>query len=417
MVCLVSLLVGVIVGYLLAVSRRSSRSQSLLEETGRAKQQAERVPGLESKLEELTLANTQLQTQMASLSKQLEASGEKTQWLETAEQQLREAFEALASNALKSNSEDFTSRTRQQIVEPLQKKLDALDGQVRELEQKREGAYKSIDEHLGNLKSAYEQLRNTTSGLTTALTTSSGVRGEWGEIQMRRVVELAGMVRHVDFDEQETTDAGKPDMLVHLPNEGILPIDAKTTMKTYLEAMDAPDDRVRKVKMAAHAAAVRSRVRDLAGKEYWKQFERSPDFVVMFIPNEACFSGAFEGDRDLLDYALSQRVLITTPVTLLALLKTVAYGWQQQSMAENAREIATQARELVDRLAKFFEHLHRTGKSLNSTVDAFNASVGSLNSRVMPSARRLKDMGVGAQDIEDLSAIEKRAALPPPKPE
>ncbi len=370
---LIALAVGIIIGYLLAISRASSK--------------------------------------LAELKAQHKADTEKISWVEGAEKHLREAFEALASNALKGNSEDFANRTRDQLLQPLEKSLKELDGQVRNMEEKREGAYKSLDQHLGHLRDAYEKLRDTTSGLTTALTSSSTTRGQWGEVQLRRIVEMSGMTSHVDFDEQERGEAGQPDMVIHMPNEGSLPVDAKTPIKSYLEAMDATDDSTRKRKLVAHAGAVKTRIRELASKGYWKQFENAPDVVVMFVPNEASLGGAFEADRTLFEYALDQRVLIASPVTLLALLKTAAYAWQQQSMAHNAKEIAQHARELSGRLSTFITHLQKSGKGLDSAVKSYNDAVGSLQSRVLPSVRRFNELGV-SDDAPEIKQIDRQATLP-----
>ena len=403
------------IGYLVALSVRAHQLRVLAEEKARARQEADRVPGLERRVSELTLENSGLLARIAETAQAAEAEKEKNVWLARAEQQLREAFQALAAEALKGNSEQFAGSAREQLLVPMEKSLKALDEHVRELEQKREGAYRTLDEHLGHLKEAYNQLRTTTTSLCTALTTSSGARGEWGEVQMRRIVELAGMVRHVDFDEQERTEAGKPDMIIRLPNEGILAVDAKTTMKTYLDAVEVQDTSQRKVRLQAHASAVRGRVRELAGKEYWKQYERAPDFIIMFVPHEAFLSTALEGDRDLLDYAFNQRVLLATPVTLLALLKTVSYAWQQQKLTENTREIAGEAHELCDRLGVFVGHLQKAGRSLDSAVKSYNDSVGSLQSRVMPCARRLKELGATVSDLPVVEPVGHQATLPSPE--
>lgn len=403
---------GAVAGYLVAALRSAARIQAVAEERARAVQQAERVPVLEARIEALSRENTGLQARLAELAKEKETETDKTAWLKTAQSELRDAFQALASDALKGNSEQFAGMTREQFVQPLEKGLKALDEQVRRMEERREGAYQSLDAHLSNLKDAYERLRNTTTSLATALTTSSGARGEWGEVQMRRIVELAGMLAHVDFEEQSRTDSSQPDMTVRLPNGGVLPVDAKTTLKTYLDVMESSDTAARKSRLVAHASAVRGRIRELAGKEYWKQFDKSPDFVVMFLPHEAFLGVAIEADADILNYAFSQRVLPATPITLLALLKTVAYAWQQQQMTENAREIAVQAKELAERLSVFIAHLQKVGKNLESTVKSYNEATGSLQARVLPSVRRLKDYGASDSEVPEIEAVDRLPMLP-----
>ena len=223
---------------------------------------------------------------------------------------------------------------------------------------------------------------------------------------------MADLVAHVDFEEQATTGEGRPDMIVHLPNQGILPVDSKTPMLAYLEALEDGEGSTRETRLKEHATAIRGRIRELSQKRYWEQFERAPEVVVMFVPNDACLSAAFEKDPDLLEYAMQQRVLPTTPVTLLALLKTVAYGWQQHKVAENAREIAKQGRELHDRLGKFVEHFQRTGSGLDNAVKAYNEAVGSLESRLFPAARRLKEMGAASADVPLPANVDRALRTP-----
>jgi DNA recombination protein RmuC len=226
------------------------------------------------------------------------------------------------------------------------------------------------------------------------------------------VVELAGMVAHVAFDEQAVVEAGRPDLIVYLPNRGILPVDAKAPMQAFFEAMEAGDGETRRLKLKAHADAVRSCVRDLGQKKYWEQFEKAPEFVVMFVPNDTCLSAAFEHDPELLEFAFQQRVLLTTPVTLLALLKAVSYGWQQQQITENVQQIAEQGKALYERLAKFIEHLSRTGEGLDRAVRAYNEAIGSLESRVMPAARRFGELGAMTRELTSPETIEHQPRRP-----
>jgi len=220
------------------------------------------------------------------------------------------------------------------------------------------------------------------------------------------------MVAHVDFEEQAITDGGRPDMIIYLPTEGILPVDSKTPMQAYLDALESSSVERREEKLKEHAQVIRGRIRELSQKRYWEQFDRAPEFVVMFIPNDSCLSAAFEKDANVLEFSIQQRVLPTTPVTLLALLKTVAYGWQQQMVTENARKIAEQGRELHDRLAKFVDHLHRTGTGLDSAVKAYNDAIGSLESRLIPSARRFRELGAATTDIPNPINIERQVRTP-----
>jgi len=423
----VGLILGMVVGFLIARLRWSERTAVMQAELGTQK---ERLATTEKSLQEtdsLRGENEQLKVQIARLEEERKANKEKLQWVEGAQQQLRETFEALASQALASNADQFLKRARDQLtslltqvrgdwgthkeelknlVQPLEKTLEAMDKQVRELEQKREGAYQSLEKHLGQLGQAQTQLRDTTVTLAQALK-SPTVRGRWGELQLRRVLELAGMTSHVDFDEQVTTDEGRPDVIVHLPNQGILPVDAKTPMTAYLAAIEA-DEKEQRVKLVAHAQAMRNRIQELGRKQYWDQFERAPEMVIMFVPSEACLSAAFEQDPALLEFGVGKHVLITTPLTLLALLRAVAYGWQQQQITENVREIAKQGQELYERVIKFLDLFQKTGKGLEQAVEVYDNAVGSLELRLLPSARRFKELNASTKDLPELSPVNRR---------
>lgn len=377
--------------------------------------------------------NEEIKIKLAELQKEREAAQEKLEWVEKAQQQMKESFEALSSKALQANSDELIKRSREQtesllsqargdwvtqkteiqgLVEPLKENLTTLDKHVRELEEKREGAYKGLEEQLRQLSTSQADLQNTTVTLTQALK-SPTVRGRWGELQLRRVVEMAGMVKHVVFDEQVSTDIGRPDMTANLPGGGILPIDSKVPLSSYMEAIEASDEAMRKAHLDKHAKAVRSRVRELGQKKYWEQFENAPDFVIMFIPNEACLGAAFEVDPNLFEYAIDRQVLITTPVTLLALLKAVMYGWQQSQITENAKKIADEGKELYRRFEVFVGHLANLHKNLNNTVSVYNQAIGSFERRVLPSVRRLQDLGVSQTEVDSPDTIEVQAKLPP----
>lgn len=356
----------------------------------------------------------QLRLQVAALESLHRAEAEKTGWVEQAEAKLREAFTALAGKALQDNAAMLSQRTQsdlQGVVAPLREKLTSFDEHVRELEKNRQGAYDALREQLRALGEGHSRLQETTQTLAQALR-SPTVRGRWGEIQLRRVVELAGMVHHVSFEEQASGESGRPDMIVHLPGRGTLPIDAKVPLDAFLAAMEAQEPEVRRTRLAQHARALRDRVRDLSQKKYWEQFSPAPDFVVMFVPNEACLGAAFEADAELLEYAIQNRVLISSPVTLLALLRAVAYGWQQHELTDNARRIADEGRELHARLGVFIEHFSGLGERLTRSVEAYNKAVGSLGRRLIPSLRRMEELGVAPAGIDEPAAIEVRPTLP-----
>jgi DNA recombination protein RmuC len=349
----------------------------------------------------------------AQLEQELRAEREKLQWTEVAEQKLREAFTALASQSLSTNSQQFLTNAQKELktlVDPLSQKLDTMDQQVRALETKREGAYGKLGEQLRSLGEAQSELQRTTVSLEQALK-SPTARGRWGELQLRRVVELAGMVKHVDFDEQPTTDEGRPDLIVRLPGGGVLPVDAKASASAYLDAMQTEGDR-RSTKLDEHVRAMRSRIQDLSRKQYWSQFDRAPELVVMFVPFESALSAAFEKDPELLEYGIRQHILVASPVTLLALLRAVAFGWQQQQITENARQIANEGRELFARVLNVLRPFRDTGTHLGRAVEAYDQAVGSLEHRLFPALHRMKDLTASSDELPETSEIRKTPRLP-----
>jgi DNA recombination protein RmuC len=346
------------------------------------------------------------------------------------EARMREAFEALAHRALASNSDQLLSRSREQLeallkqvrgdwgthkeemrglVDPLTKGLEAIDQHVRVLEQKREGAYQSLGEQLRSLSDAESKLRESTTRLEQSLR-SSTARGRWGELQLRRVVELAGLTKHIDFSEQVTGEQGRPDMVVHLSSGGILPIDAKTPAAAYLDAMEL-DGIQRTQKLSEHAKAMRARVQELARKAYMDQFEKAPEIVVMFVPYESALAAAFEADKDLLEYGISNGVLPASPVTLLALLRAAAFGWQQYEIAENARLIAEQGRELYGRFLNVLKPVGDAGKSLGRAVADYNKAIGSFESRLRPQLERFRQLTVSSADVPAIEPIDETPRL------
>jgi len=354
-----------------------------------------------------------LRVAKAQLEQELRAEREKVQWTEIAEQKLREAFTALASQSLSTNSQQFLTNAQKELktlVDPLSQKLDTMDQQVRALETKREGAYGKLGEQLRTLGEAQSQLQRTTVSLEQALK-SPTARGRWGELQLRRVVELAGMVSHVDFDEQPTTDEGRPDLIVRLPSGGVLPVDAKASATAYLDAMQADGER-RTSKLDEHVRAMRSRIQDLSRKQYWSQFERAPELVVMFVPFESALSAAFEKDPDLLEYGIRQHILVASPVTLLALLRAVAFGWQQQRITENARQIANEGRELYARVLNVLRPFRDAGTHLGRAVEAYDQAVGSLEHRLFPALHRMRDLTASSDELPETSEIRKTPRLP-----
>jgi DNA recombination protein RmuC len=388
-----ALLFGVLLGFLVAHLR-----------AGRAIQQL-RVD-LESARVRLEAQNEQERERMAALDQ--------------AESRLQATFDSLASESLRMNSELFLRMAREalsrdqavaqsalmeretaiaQLVLPLKHALEKTEAQVQALERERRDAFASLRTQIETLTNGQVQLQKETRNLVTALRRPE-VRGRWGELTLRRVVELAGMAEHCDFTEQMHVvgeeGALRPDLVVHMPDSRDLVVDVKVPLDAYLEALEAQSEEARAVALKRHAQQVETRVRQLASKSYWAQFERSPEFAVLFLPGDQFLASALAERPDLLDSALKQSVIIATPSTLIALLKAVAYGWRQSQVAQNAAVIRELGQEMYRRLGNFTAHLGRVGQRLGAAVEAYNSAVGSLERQVLPQARRFPELGVTA---------------------
>lgn len=367
----------------------------------------------------------------------LRAAEEKLRLVQAAREQLANELKALSSEVVQQNSQAFLElakaslQTEQEraagelekrhqafeaLVRPVKEALEKLDTKVQEVEKARAGDYHALTEQLRAVGETQRLVRQEAGNLVKALRTPN-VRGFWGEVQLRRVVEMAGMLRHCDFVEQESgqSDRGvlRPDLLVRLPGDRSIVVDAKTPLAAYLEAIEAEDEAVRRHHLRAHARQVRDKVEELARKEYWAQFQPTPELVVLFLPAESFLVAAFDQDPALVEHAFARGVVIATPMTLMSLLKAVAYGWKQQSIADNALEVSRLGAELYKRLADMGEHVSKLGGSLESAVANYNRMVGSLESRVMVSARRFKELGAtsGGKEIGEATPV---ATVPRP---
>ncbi|MFL6351345.1 MAG: DNA recombination protein RmuC [Bryobacteraceae bacterium] len=328
------------------------------------------------------------------------------------QQQLEEKFRGLASDALHTNSQLFLDRSREQIqhlVEPVNQSLRRFEEQVQAIELSRAGAYADISAQVGALTQLQERVRQSTDQLKTALR-SPIQRGRWGEMQLRRVVELAGMLEYCDFAEQKTLfgEANqRPDLIIRLPNQCQVVIDAKVSLEAYLRAIEAQEDAERSICLRDHARQVRTHVKSLGEKAYWQRLNCSPEFVVAFLPLESLFSAALESDPTLLDYGVEHRVMIATPVTLISLLLVIAHGWRQQALAENIDNIRTTGLELYTRLLTMSDHFIKLGDAIEKTVSTYNQTVGSLERNVLSSARKFKELRpAGAEQLDEMSVIE-----------
>jgi DNA recombination protein RmuC len=337
---------------------------------------------------------------------------------EAARSQLTTAFSDLANQSLKSNSENFLRLAEQNLgaqqdkakrdfgdrekaiedlVKPISDALQASQKQITELEKSRSEAYGGIKSQLESMHLGQQSLAQETQNLVKALRRPE-VRGRWGEITLRRLVELAGMVEHCDFQEQvhsvEDGQIIRPDMVVRMPNQRDLVVDVKTPLDAYLEAVEAKDDAQRQLGLQRHARNVREHIRALSSKAYWAQFTNSPEFVILFIPGDQFLSAALNEDPDLIETALAQQIILATPTSFVALLKAVAYGWRQLALADNAQEIRVLAEDLYGRLATFVTHMNKVGRQLGNSVESYNKAVGSLERKVLPGARKFVELGI-----------------------
>lgn len=422
-----ALAAGLVLGWLGAVLRtRTAADHNRMLEARRlagaeATAEAERTrrAATEGELRGVQELSAELDRRLAVSRERLESSqralDEQREFLETSKSQLEVSFKALAAGALRGSTEQFLSLAEQRLktseesaaanleekqkaiesmLEPLGRSLETLARHNAEIEQTRAGAYSQLDEQLRTLQAATSSLSERATALTTTLKGSSG-KGRWGEIALRNIAEIAGLSEHIDFEEQRTTkDGGRPDMTVRLPGNRLIAIDAKAPVKAYLEAAEATTETARKSALDRHVREVKAHVRALAGRDYAAALGAEIDMVVMFLPSDSLLSEAYSREPDLQIEALRSRVLLATPTTLVALLRTVAIYWQQRALAENAAEIASVAGILYERAAKFGAELAGVGKSLQGAIEAYNRAVGSFDYRLLPMARRLEGMKV-----------------------
>lgn len=366
--------------------------------------------------EALTLEKTTVAEADARAAAARENLAEQRRQLEEVDKRLKDAFGAISAAALRNNNEQFITLADARF-KPLREQLERYEKQIKELEDARAKAYGGLSQKLDAVQGGADRLSRETSQLIAALR-QPGAKGKWGEVTLQRVVELAGLTEHCDFEVQATQDGGlRPDLIVKLPGGRTLAIDSKVNTSAYLDAVSATEETDRRKHLDRYTTALRSTLRTLAGKEYWRQFTPAPEFVVMFMPGEAFFSTAVSHDPDLLADAVRDGVLLASPTTLIALLLAVRHGWQQQQVADNAERIAELGRDLYERLCKFADHLDRLREGLEKANKAYDDAVGNWEKRTLPSAAKLKEFGAApaGKDIPTLPPIQAhlRQALPP----
>ncbi|MBO4405229.1 MAG: DNA recombination protein RmuC [Alphaproteobacteria bacterium] len=425
---------AVIVFQTIAVYNLNNKNSSLLLEKIRLEERCSCLEPFEKKYEDLFANYSELEKKNILLQSNLEQEkknlAEKISLLQNAEEKLSNTFKALSSDALSKNNRSFLDLAQAtfsqlqekaksdlelnrksvgDLVNPIKSALDGVGQKLGDLEKSRVGAYEALKQQVGDLIVSQNSLKNETSRLVSALKTPT-TRGRWGEIQLRRVVELSGMIEHCDFQEQMSATNQdtkiRPDMIIYYPGNKQVVVDSKVPLTAYLKSLEVSNDIEKKILLKEHAKQLRDHVMKLSKKEYWAQFQDSPEFVIMFLPGEIFFSVAIEQDPELIEFAMREKVLIATPTTLLALLHTIAWGWRQENLAENAKQIVKMGQELYKRLCDMSQHFANLGRSVSNVVVHYNRTVASLESRVLVSARKFKEIENHEKNIVELSGID-----------
>ncbi|OGW59940.1 MAG: hypothetical protein A3D21_01140 [Nitrospirae bacterium RIFCSPHIGHO2_02_FULL_42_12] len=438
-IAIFALIIGGTIAWLIASGRAQKAEVLVTELRQQSHQKDNEISQLRSDLSNEKLARTEAITRLDASRKSFE---EQKLLLESMKKEMTDTFNALSSAALKSSSEDFlrlasehlgkvVSETKGRLgehqaaidglVKPLQDALKKYEEQINSIEAKRRQDYGGIEEKIMMLAATHQQLQRETSSLVTALRKPQ-VSGSWGQLSLRRAAELAGMTAYCDFFEQVSvnTETGRlrPDMIVRLPNGREIVVDVKAPVDAYLNAMSASSEEEREKTLSNYVSQVRGHMNALGAKSYWDQFPKSPEIVVMYLPGESFFSAALEYDHKLIEDSSLKKVILATPTTFIALLKAIAYGWQQEQITENAQKISMLGKELYERVNVWVKHVNEIGKALGRAIEAYERARGSMETRVLPSVRRFKELGVtGGEDIPFLQNVEQKAGGPSPIPD
>ncbi|HWA27423.1 MAG TPA: DNA recombination protein RmuC [Lacunisphaera sp.] len=411
------LAVGAALGWFVALSRSAAVAE-------RARLMESELALARTRLAEIESAKSKIESELAA---ERAAAAEKIAVLTDAHERLKAEFSALSANALRANNQSFLELARETfgklhqqstsdlsqrqqaidaLVKPLKESLEKVDAKIGEIEKARAGAYGQLSEQLKGLGAAQNLLQTEAAKLSVALR-STTTAGTWGELQLRRVIELSGMSSYCDFVEQGSAGGFRPDVLVRLPGGQQIVVDAKAPNDSYREAANAIDEKVRGEKLSEHAAKVRNHIDALGAKNYWEQFQPAPELVVLFLPGDQFLAGALQADATLIDRGIAKKVLLATPATLIALLKAAAYGWRQEDVSRNAQVIADLGRQLYDRIAGFADNLDKVGRGLETASKAYNTAVGSFEQTLLPGARKFSELGAkGAKELADPAPVE-----------
>ena len=435
---IVALILGALLGWLVAKSRAAAAEAAAAQLRQQQERDEKEKAALRERLEAEQKARAAAEASLAAERKNLE---EQRRLLEDARQRLSDTFKALSSEVLGSQSESFIQLAKESfgtlraeaagdlakrqeaidgVVKPLKDALQRYESEIQQIEASRQDAYGSLRQHLTQLGEAQTQLQRETANLVTALRKPQ-IRGRWGEISLHRLAELAGMVERCDFFEQQSlpSDEGlrRPDMIVHLPSEREIIVDSKVALDAYLDAIESPSEEIKEQHLTRHAAQVRKHMEQLGSKAYWDRLSKSPEFVVLFLPADTFLGAAVERDPTLIEDGMSQRVVIATPNTLIALLLAVHHGWRQAGIAKNAEVISELGKQVYKRVSTMWEHLESLRSAIDKAVEAWNRAVGSLEHQVLPSVRRFRDLEVTtAEDIPELGPVERTPRALPPSP-